>query len=196
MPLKNLFLVIFITILLTSTFYANLDNLIPFFQKITGYTSIVLYGTVESPQANTGQENTLAATVQQPQKEEPTQIQSQETSQTTAVVEPKQEKKDYVNQTILFRVINQTEELQGKLKKLRTSSLTVLDFYSSVNDTTNVEKWVNIVTLFNQALDDLKDIQNYTESVKDSATKENVSVIKGVIIDVLKILYKILELIK
>ena len=96
----------------------------------------------------------------------------------------------------MLQLINQTEILQTRLNELRTSSLTVLDYYSSINDTNNVEKWINIVTLFNQALDDLENIQNYTESVKDSATKENIDTIKGMIGDLLKTLEKIVELVR
>ena len=198
MPLKNLFLVILITILLTSVFYANLDGLMPFFQKITGYTSIVIYGTVVSPQANATQEPTLTATVTQPQKEEPVQ-QTNLVSQPelSATVEPSQENKEqYFNETILSQLINQTEDLKVKLDKLRTSSRAVLNYYSSVNDTKNVEKWINVVTLFNQALSNLEDTQNYTENVKSSATKENVNIIKDMIGDIRLTLDKIVKLIK
>lgn len=196
MPLKNLFLVILITILLTSTFYANLDNLMPFFQKITGYTTIVLYGTVESPQTNatsTQETTTLTATIVQPKKEEPAQVSA---SETTATVEPKNETKQYTDQTILLNVINQTENLIVKLDKLRTSSRDILDYYSFVNDTENVDKWINIIVHFNQALDDLEDIRLYSEGVKNSATKEDVNTIKAMIGEVLKTTNKIIKLIK
>jgi len=196
MPLKNLIPVIIITILLTSAFYTNLDNILPFLQKITGYTSIVIYGTVESPQANTGQENTLVATVQQPQKEEPAQTQSQETPQTTAVVEPKQEKKDYVNQTILLQVANQTKGLIIKLDKFRASSRDILEYYSSINDTKNSEKWINVIVNFNQAIDGLEDIRLYAVTVKDSATKEDGDVIKAMIAEAMETLDKILGLVR
>lgn len=196
MPLKNLFLVIVITIILVSLFYANLDDFIPFLQKITGYASIVIYGTVIAPQTNASTlENgtTLTATVAQPQKEE-TETQTN-ISQTSISSTPEPQER-YVNQTILLQVINQTETLKIKLDKLRTSSRDILEYYSSINDTKNAETWVNVIVHFNQALDDLEKVQTYAEDVKDSATKENVNTIKGMIGDVLKTLDKIVKLIK
>lgn len=197
MPLKNLFLVIVITIILVSLFYANLDDFIPFLQKITGYASVVIYGTVIAPQTNASTpENgtTLTATVAQPQKEE-TETQTNITSQTSisSTAEPQER---YVNQTILSQVINQTETLKIKLDKIRTSSRDILEYYSSINDTKNAETWVNVIVHFNQALDDLEKVQTYAEDVKDSATKEDVGIIKGMIGGVLKTLDKIVKLIK
>jgi len=199
MPLKKLFLVILITIVLSSVFYANLDKAIPFFQKITGYTSIVIYGSVMAPQTNASTpENgtTLIATVAQPQKQE-TETQASVTSQTSisSTIEP-QEQKEYVNQTVLLQVINQTKTLKAELDKLRTSSRDVLYYYSSINDTKNAEKWVNVIVLFNQALDELEKIQMYTENVREYATKENVNTIKSMVGDVLETLDKIVKLIK
>ncbi len=196
MPLKNLFLVILITILLTSAFYTNLDNLMSLFQKITGYVTIVLYGTVESPQTNaasTQETTTLTATVTQPQKEETPQITA---SETVATVKPKNESKQYSDQTILLNVINQTENLIVKLDKLRTSSRDILGYYSSINDTVNSEKWVNVIVHFNQAVDDLSDIRLYAKTVKDSATQEDINVIKEMIADVSKTLEKIMKLVR
>lgn len=167
-----------------------------FFQKITGYTSIVIYGSVVAPSTEdpTIQESspTLTATVTQPKAEESTQSKPPETG-ISATVEQKEE---YVNRTILLQIINQTEDLKTKLDKLRTSSRTVLNYYSSINDIENVEKWVNVVTLFNQAIDDIEKTQNYIEGVKDSATKENSGTIKSMITDVLKTLDKIIKIIK
>lgn len=197
MPLKNLFLIIFITILLSSVLYVNLDSLTSIFQKITGYTSIVIYGTVVAPQSSTPtqQENgstTLTATVTQPQ-ESPAQISTPEATVSSA---DSRKTEKYINQTVLSQVINQTEILKVRLDKLRSSSIELLNYYSSINDTQNTEKWISVVTLFNQALDDLEDIQKYAESVEDSATKENVDTIKSMINDVLKTLDKIVRLVR
>ncbi len=187
--LKNLLLLVLILLLLTGLgYFISL--------KATGYTSIVIQATVVSPTSVSTQENpTLTATVTQPKAEEPTQSKTPETG-ISATVEQKEEKKEYVNQTILLQVINQTENLKVKLDKLRTSSRTVLNYYSSINDTDNVEKWINVVVLFNQALDDAEKIQDYTEDVKDSATKENVDVIKTIINSTRETLNKIVKLIK
>lgn len=187
--LKNSILLILITVALASALYANFD-------KITGYTTIVIEATVTSPTGNTQENNatTLTASVSQPQKE--TEQVSTSPQTIVSTVEPVQEKKEYINQTVLLKVINQTESLRTQVDKLRTSSRDVLNYYSSVNDTENAGKWINVVTLFNQALDDLEDIHTYTESVKDSATQQNVSNIKVMISDVLKTLGKITKLIK
>lgn len=199
MPLKSLLIVIFTAILLSSVFYANLDNFTSFFQKITGYTSIVLYGTVISPQANASSqagETTLTATVAQPQKQEAEPQTNASTQTTVSTAVEQQEQKQYFNQTILLEVINQTENLKEKLDKLRSSSRDVLKYFSSINDTKNIEKWINAVTFFNQAVSDLEYIQTYTEGVKDSATKEDAKIIKDMISDVLKTLGKIVKLIR
>ena len=187
--LKNLLLLVLILLLLTGLgYFISL--------KATGYTSIVIQATVASPSnASTQEPPTLTATVEQPKAEKPTQSKTPETG-ISATVEQKEEKKEYVNQTILLQVINQTENLKVKLDKLRTSSRTVLNYYSSINDTDNVEKWINVVVLFNQALDDAEKIQDYTEDVKDSATKENVDVIKTIINSTRETLNKIVKLIK
>lgn len=199
MPLENLILIIFLTVILTSVFYANLDNFSSFFQKITGYTTIVIYGTVEAPQTNISipQENTLTATVKQPQKEESgKQVSTTETHLVISETVEPQEQKQYVNQTLLLQVIKQTEDLKIKLDNLRTSSRNVLKHYSSINNTKNTEKWINVIVLFNQAVAELEDIQTYAETTKDSATKENVTIIKDMITDVIKTTNKIVKLIK
>lgn len=186
--LKNLFLVIFVTIILTTLTHSLLT-------KITGYTSIVIYGTVESPQTSAQtNDTTLTATVQS-QIESP-QVSPTESYTATVTTSESQEQKQYVNKTLILQVINQTESLKVKLDELRTSSREVLEYYSSINDTKNVEKWVNIVVLFNQALDDVEKIQNYTASVKDSVTKESVDVIKDMINNTRETLNKIVKLIK
>lgn len=196
MSLKNLVLVILVTILLTSTFYTSLDVISSFFQKITGYTSIIIQATVESPQDNTAKQETttLTATVTQPQKEEVPQVTSSGT--TSVTIEPRNESKQHVNPTILSQVVNQTESLIDKLDKLRASSRDILGYYSSINDTVNIEKWVNVIVHFNQAIDDLEDIRLYAKTVKDSATKEDVDTIKTMIADAMKVLDNIMRLIR
>jgi len=187
--MKNLFLVILATIVLAALTHSLLT-------KITGYASIVIYGTVESPQASAqANDTTLTATVQ-PETESPQVIPTESYTATVATSGQQEEQKQYVNKTLMLQVINQTENLKVKLDGLRTSSREILEYYSSINDTENVEKWINIVVLFNQALGGVEEIQDYAKDVKDSATKESVDVIKGMINNTRKTLNKVVELIK
>ena len=198
MPYKNLVVIIFIAVFLTSVFYSSLDNLTHSFQKITGYTSIIIQATVEPPPASptAAGDTTLTATVAQPQQEEPAQTTQSATVAQTASPIAEPAPKQYIDSAILVKIVNQTEKLKIDLDGLRSSSREVLNHYSSVDDTKNVEKWVNVIVHFNQVLLELENIQTYAETVKDSATQEDIGVIKEMVADVIKTTNKIGKLIK
>ena len=85
------------------------------------------------------------------------------------------------------------EIMKTSFMSLNISAAGLLDYYTSINDIPNIEKWSNVTALFGDAIGSINDMETYINTVKDAPTQSDIAVIKNKIGGVLAIVDKIVE---
>ena len=98
-----------------------------------------------------------------------------------------------VDKTVLLGILIQIETMKTSFMSLNNSAAGLLDYYTSINDIPNIEKWTNVTALFGDAIGGINDMKTYINTVKDAPTQSDIAVIKNKIGGVLAIVDKIVE---
>lgn len=98
-----------------------------------------------------------------------------------------------VDKTVLLGILIQIETMKTSFMSLNNSAAGLLDYYTSINDIPNIEKWTNVTALFGDAIGGINDMKTYINTVKDAPTQADITVIKNKIGGVLAIVDKIVE---
>ena len=100
-----------------------------------------------------------------------------------------------IDKTVLVTILIQIETLKTKFDNLKLASQGISNYYISVNDTQNSEKWNNVVALFSSGITNLDSIKDYIRSVKESPTQTDVIQIREKIRNVMLIVDSIVNVI-
>jgi len=100
-----------------------------------------------------------------------------------------------LDKTTLVQILIQIETLRAQLESLKIASQSLLNYYVSINDTKNIQKWSNVINLFDQGITNLENIKNYIRTIKEVPTQNDITQIKNQIGNSLTIIDKILDVI-
>jgi len=100
-----------------------------------------------------------------------------------------------VDKTVLLGLLIQMETMKTSFASMNSSATALLDYYNSINDTLNAERWSNITVLLGNAITAIDDIESYINTVKDAPTQADIDVIRNKIGDILIIVDKMIEVI-